>query len=227
MTDDNKDKLPGETSKDDAPVNVNPAPGDKPEEGNPTTDTPTPPEPPKDRDESKDKVNVQQAIQKHAELREKAEAEAKEAKEKLEVSEKEKTDLLAKIEANKRENLESAIKNRIASSNLPDGLKARIAKDPVKWVTTNADSAPQDQNVDSTTKFVSENLDNLVKTWETELGVTTSPRTTFVDSDNASIQTPGKTISVDDLKKMSPYEIARLPKEVKEKLLNAGSKVEI
>lgn len=231
---DNKNKLPGETSKDEVQVNVNADGGDAggqtpnvDTKDNSTTNAPNPPEPPKDNGEPKDDANVQQAIQKHAELRKEAEAKAAEAQEKLQKAEEEKQNLLNQIEENKRKGLESSVKSRIEKSNLPDGLKARIAKDPVKWVLSNADNAPQDQqNVDDTSKFVSENLDNLVTVWERELGVTTSPRSTFVDSDNASIQTPGKTISVDDLKKMSPYEIQRLPKEVKEKLLNAGSKVE-
>lgn len=232
---DNKDKLPGETSKDGESVNVNQDgkdAGDKKPtdtaDGDSTTVVPNPPEPPKDNGASKDDANVQQAIQKHAELRRKAETDAAEAVEKLKVAEEEKQALLKQIEESRRKSLESSVRNRIDKSNLPDGLKARIAKDPVKWVLSNADNAPQDQqNVDDTSKFVSENLESVVKVWETELGVANSPIATFVDSDNASIQTPSKTISVDDLKRMSPYEIQSLPKETKEKLLNAGSKVEI
>lgn len=223
MKDDDDKVLPGETSKDDDPVNVNPD-----DAGNSTTVDPTPPEPPKGDDKSKDEVNTQAAIQKHAELRQQEREARLEAEKKLQEAEEEKKNLLGQIEANKKSNLDNSVKSRIEKSNLPAGLQARILKDPVKWVLSNVDGAPQDlTNLDEVSKVVSESLNVVVKEWETELGVTNSPIATFVDSDNSSIQTPGKTISVDDLKKMSPYEIQALPKEVREKLLSAGSKVEI
>ncbi len=210
----NKDKLPDETSKGDEKDNVNP-------QGNSTSDS-NPSETSKDDDKSKDEVKVQQAIQKHAELREKAEKEAEEARKRAEEAEKQRSELAQQLESTKKANLEASIKARIEKSNLPAGFKQRIAKEPVKWVTIYAEDAPQSNNVDELIKFVSEKLEDVVQIWEKESGVTASPRTTFVDSDNASISTPVKMPSASDLKKMTPYQIQDLMRnnpQLKEKLL--------
>ncbi len=223
-------KLPDETSKDKDPVNVNPAEGEKPTEGNPTTTAPSPTEPSKNNDSPKGDENVQQAIQKHAELREKAEKDAQEAKEKAEAAQKEAAEARQRLQEVEKQNVENAIKSRVEHSNLPKPIKERIMKDPVNGLSAFDSTAPKDAtNVTEVSRFVSERLDDVVGNLETEFGAIKSPKNTFVDSDNASITNPGKTISQADLKKMSPYEIQEAMRRnpaLGEQLHNAGGKAE-
>jgi len=225
-----ENKLPDETSKDKDPVNVNPAEGEKPAEGNPTTNSPAPTEPSKDKDPSKDGENVQQAIQKHAELREKAEKEAAEARANAEAAREEAEEARAQLQEAEKKSVESAIKQRITNSNLPKPIKERILKDPVNGLSAFDPTAPRDTaNVADVSKYVSERLDDVVGGLEAEFGQIKSPKSTFVDSDNASIPTPGKAISQADLKKMSPYEIQEAMRKnpaLAEQLHNAGGKAE-
>ena len=214
----NTDKIQSqdETSKPQADVNVDP-------QGEPTTPAAAI-EPSKEDSEKK----IQAAVQNHVELRKKAEEEARIASEEKAKALAELQALQAEVTTERESRLKETIISKVERSNLPEGLKQRAIKDPVKWVLANVDNAPQKENIAEVAKFVSENLGGLVNQLEKELGVENSPRR-FVDSDNSSLNTPSQTISVESVKKMSPYEIDRLMDKdpnLKKSLLNAGGKSE-
>lgn len=232
LEDKEKKNLPDETSKADEPLNVNPDTS-----GNPTSTDSKPTEPSKDT-QPKDE-NIQKAIQEHAELRKKAEEarakaeeEATKAKEEAEKARQEAK--LAKEEADKarveirKDKAEMQIKDRIKNSNLPNAMKERALKDPVRWLIANAEQVSEKPTWDEVDSLIGSELDGLVETYEREFGVRTSPKHTFIDVDNApTIVTPSKTLSRLDISKMTPYEIASLPPETLAELKRAGSKVEI
>lgn len=209
----NKNQTQDETSKAniDPALNVNPS-----DDGKSTSTDPKPTEPSK----APDNDGVQAKIQEHVELRKKAETEAEAAR-------AEAKKLQEKNEALRREKAEILVKTRIEKSNLPQTLKDRAFKNPLKFVVGNSTKAVNETNFDEVEKLVTEELDGLVGGLEKDFGaaVTSFPVNTFVDSDNVPSGTPGKTLSQGTLSKMTPYEIANLPEEVKQELRKAGGKL--
>ena len=204
-------KLPVEPSKPNDEVNVEP--GKDPVQ--PTT-TPAAAEPSKD---DPTKEDHQKAIQKHAELRKKAEDDALKAREEAETAKKAAEESETKLANLRKEKAEIQIKNRIQNSNLPESMKEKALKDPVKWlVAQNTDKVPESPTWDDIDKLINTELDGTVTGYETDFGRKPSPKATFIDLDNAPANAPGKEISRSKLAGMTPYEIAKLPPEVLEEM---------
>jgi len=205
-------KLPDETSKADEPLNVEPEkkPGEPTSESKPTE--PSKEEPVKTED-------PQKAIQKHADLRKKAEEDAEVARKEAEIAKKAAEESETKLANLRKEKAEIQIKNRIQNSNLPESMKEKALKDPVKWlVAQNTDKVPEKPTWDDIDTLINTELDGTVTGYETDFGRKPSPKSTFIDLDNAPASAPGKEISRSKLAGMSPYEIAKLPTEVVEEM---------
>lgn len=218
-----------ETYKADNELNVNP---DLPDTGKPTSSSDGSTEPSGDSS-----MNMQEAVQKHAELRKKAEEEADKAKKEAEAAMKLAAENAQEANRLKKEKVESSIRNAIDKSRLPDGYKAnRIGKDPIKWFFAHASDVPEKLTWDEAEKLVQEQLGVLVSGLEQDLHVAgentpQNPREIFTDPDNAPVQ--GQEVksqgdlTMGDISKMSPYEINSLPDEIKNQLAQAGNKIEL
>lgn len=229
-----------ETSKADDDLNVTP---DLPDTGKPTSSDNGSTEP-SDADGSDgdgnnaDDANVQAQIQKHAELRKKAEEEAEQLRKENEElrKAKEAADAEREREANrqKRDKVAALIKDAVEKSSLPKGyVQNRVGKDPVNWFLAHQSDLPEKMTWDEVMSLASDKISDLVSGLEKDLHVSpsTDPQTPqFTDPDNAPAQqqTPSSgALTMDDIKKMTPYEIANLPDEIKSQIAHAGEKLEL
>ena len=208
MTDiiENKDTTVDETSKPDAGLNVE-----------------QPTSPAKATEPSKDTENVQKAVQDQVKLRKEAEEKAMKANLAADEAKKQLQEREAELIETKKQGIIKDIKARLDKSVLPQAYKDRIVKDPVKWFLAHTDSKAE--TWEQAEKLVAGELDGLVGSLEKELIVATPQNKPFVDTDNPQYTTPDGKISVEKLRKMSPYDIAKLPEDVKQQLRKAGDTV--
>lgn len=212
-----------ETSK--VTIDLNVIPG---QPGN-STSQPSKPTEPSGGDGSD--ANTQAAVQKHVELRKQAEETA--ANEKKRANELQMENIRLK-----KEQYSSAILNRIKSSKLPESYRKRIEADPVKWLSAHANGMPENATWDDFGKVVTEQLDGIVSGLEVDLGFEkpndsndqSNKKSSFTDSNrtpNGGQSSNDGKITLDQVKKMSPYELANLPDEVKQQLMHSGDVMEI
>lgn len=213
----NKNNEPDKTSKPNDALNVTPTNGES------TSDN-------KATEVSSGDANTQAAVQKQVELRQKAEADAEEARKKAEEAEEARQKAEAEAKSIKEERIREKLANRIQSSNLPQTVKDRFSKDPVRYFIANqAESKEWTWGEVADAVGNVETLDAWMKDIEGTYGVASNPnnnpsaKDTFVDSDKPNTSTPSDgELTPDRIKNMSPYELAKLPEDVRNKLKEAG-----
>lgn len=207
------------TSKPNDPLNVIPSESDgKSTSGDQATDM-----------SGGDSDNTQAAVQKQVELRRLAEEKAEKlAEEKRELEEARQKDQL-ELRTEREARIKSALTSKIQNSSLTQTVKDRFLKDPVKYFIAN-----QSESKEWTWGDVASAVDNVetlngwLKDIEGTYGVQTnqtspSLKDTFVDRDRPNDNTPSDgELTIDRIKKMTPYEINKLPLDVKNQLKEAG-----
>lgn len=173
--------------------------------------------------------NSQAAVQKQVELRQKAEQEAEKLRLEKQEAEtaRQKAEELLRTERESR--IKSTLENRIQNSNLPQTVKDRFVKDPIKFFIANQtedkswtwdDVANQVNNVDSLNMW----MKDIEGTYGTQnFNQPQTKKDIFVDSDKPVDRSPSDgQLTLERIKAMSPYEISRLPKDVRDKIKESG-----
>lgn len=174
-------------------------------------------------------ANTQEAVQKHVELRQKAEREAEEARKVKEEAEKARQESENRYKEERSKRLSSTLASRIENSRLPQKVKEKFKSDPIKHFIANQnedkewsweDIAATVDNVDNLNQFIGD-MEGTYGVESSTTTTTTKPSENFVDKDTPTTPSDGQ-LTVEKIKKMSPYEIAKLPKDVLDKVKSAG-----
>lgn len=174
--------------------------------------------------------NIQSTIQKHAELRNEAEEKARKLAEEKEALEKQAAEMATKLRKEQEDRVALTLAGVIKSARISEKAKETYLQDPVKWFLAYSDNA-SNVSWDSLVESVKDQkiLSGFVAKVEDVVGVTQpqQPKQStisdeFTDKDNSG-DTGNEGFDIARIKSMTPYELAKLPSDIKNTLMRAGS----